>query len=131
VSGNTSPKPAEPREEKLELPPAMLEAVVSIPFRRWGQPLEAYEASALSEAVVGVLSKYLPTSTGRYAAEMQLGLVLLMIVSPRLQSHGDSTSADKEKQNPAVGGPEGIREDVESTIVGGYRPTGANTGSHV
>ena len=120
-----APEP-EATPPELELPAGLLTAVVRIPFRRWRQPLEDYEAEALAEALAAVVNKYLPSGSGRYGEEIQLGLVLVMILQPRLQRHGtaDDGSAGEAEPDRPTGGPQGERKDVQGKVVGGIRPAG-------
>jgi len=120
-----APEP-EAAPPELELPAGLLTAVVRIPFRRWRQPLEDYEAEALAEALAAVVNKYLPSGSGRYGEEIQLGLVLVMILQPRLQRHGEATdgSGDEAQPDNSLGRSQGKRQDVQGSPVGGIRPAG-------
>jgi len=120
-----APEP-EAAPPELELPAGLLTAVVRIPFRRWRQPLEDYEAEALAEALAAVVNKYLPSGSGRYGEEIQLGLVLVMILQPRLSRYGEANdgSANEAEQDRPISGPQGQRKDVQGSIVGGVRPAG-------
>lgn len=130
--GDCSPAPDAQREAEAELAldGSLFAPVVRIPFARTRQPLEDYEAEALGDAVAAVFSKYMPSGAGRYQEEMQLGLVLLMILQPRLGQYGkakDSESGAAEAEsNRAAGRAERVREDLEGTIVGGIRPAGTD-----